>query len=139
MAETPRKEDEVYSLRYLQQLYQNQYSAVSAEMNRSLEYLGQLNAAQKTMENSNSVKGKDTLLDLGAGVYMGANVKKSDSVLVNIGGSYLAEKSIEEAKLMMATRIEKMNTLFNKLVKNRNELRDAIVQVTRRLEELTHK
>ncbi len=135
----PRKEDEVYSLRYLQQLYQNQYSAVSGEMNRSLEYLGQLNEAQKTMENVNSVKGKDTLLDLGAGVYMSANVKKSDSVLVNIGGSYLTEKSIDEAKLMVATRIEKMNTLFNKLVKNRNELRDAIVEVTRRLEELTRK
>lgn len=136
MEAKPKKEEEIYSLRYLQQLYQNQYTSITTEMNRSLEYMGQLSEAQKTIENTGAIKGKDTLVDLGAGIFMNANVKKLDNVMVSIGAGYVAEKSIEDTKQFVAARIEKVNTLFNRLVKNRNELRNAIMEVNYRLDAL---
>lgn len=139
MEQPGKKEEELYTLRYLQQLYQNQYTSVINEMNRSMEYLNELNVAQKTIESTDMINGKGALIGLGAGMYISSSVKKVSSILVGIGGGYIVEKSIDEAKQFISGRIERVTVLFNRLVKNRNEIRNAAMEVTYRLDALSSK
>ncbi|HUC38721.1 MAG TPA: prefoldin subunit alpha [Candidatus Acidoferrum sp.] len=139
MAQAGKKEEEIYTLRYLQQLYQNQYTSIVNEMNRSMEYLNELNIAQKTIESTGELNGKGALIGLGAGMYITSSVKKINSILVGIGGGYVVEKSIDEAKQFTVARIERVTALFNRLVKSRNEVRNAAMDVSYRLDALSGK
>jgi prefoldin alpha subunit len=127
------KEEELYTLRYLQQLYQGQYSGISNEMNQLLGHIGELEAALKTAENYNIVNGKNTLMHIGANVYLNANASKSETMLVGVGGGWMVEKSIDDSKLYVSKRIEKMTALFNRLSKDRKELENALMEVSQRL------
>ncbi len=129
-------EEETYTLRYLQQLYQSQYGAVSSEINRVVAYLGELNTAQKTIESADQIGGREALVHLGANVYMSAKSKKLDNVIVSVGGGYLVEKTITQAKQFLASKIEHITEMFNKLINNRNELVGAMQDVSLRLEEI---
>jgi prefoldin alpha subunit len=133
----PRVEDNIETLSYLSQLYQNQYAAITNEMNRNLEYIRELNEAQKSLENSNEISKKNALFHLGAGAYIDVKTDKVDRVLIGISGKYVIEKNIDDAKKYIAARIEKMNTIFNKLAKDRKELERALMEISYRAQMLT--
>ncbi len=139
MEQMPKQnpEENVAVLRYLQQLYQNQYNAVVSEMNRDVEYIRELNNAQLTLEKSSSISKKNSVIHLGAGIYISANINKIENVMLEIGAGYILEKSVDEAKQFIASRIEKLTSIFNNLVKNRKELEKAIIEVSYRLEALS--
>ena len=109
------------------------------DMNRSVQYLNELNGVQKTLESAPMVSGKDTLISLGGNTYINSKVKKLDSILVGVGAGYMVEKDIEDAKRFVAAKIDKVTEMFNGLLKSRNELRDAIMDVTSRLNALNRK
>ena len=130
------REEELYTLSYMQQLYQNQYSTIVSEINRDIQYLNELGALKKTLEGVELVMGRDVLVNLGANAYMNSRAEKLDSVLIDIGAGYVVEKSVDDAKLFVDARVERSTKMFNSLVKSRNELRDAIVEVARRIDTL---
>ncbi len=129
-------DEEMYTLRYLQQLYQSQYGALSSEINRVVSYLGELNAAQKAVESSDQISGREALVHLGANIYMAAKNKKLDNVVVSIGGGYLVEKTIIQVKQFLASKIERITEMFNKLIKNRNELAAALREISIKIDEI---
>lgn len=132
--EAMEKREDIYTLRYMQQLYQSQYGAVSGEVNRVVGYLEELNAAQKAVDNTDEIAGRGVLVHMGSGVYLNGKAGKMSSVIVSVGGGYLIEKDITEAKKYIASRIEHTTNVFNKLIKNRNELGAALREVSIRLE-----
>ena len=102
------REEQIYTLQYLQQLYQSQYTSIANDMNRSVEYLNELNGVQKTLENVPMVSGKDILVSLGGNAYITSKVKKLDSILVGVGAGYMVEKGVDDAKSFVASKIDKM-------------------------------
>ena len=133
------REEELYTLGYMQQVYQNQYNSLVSEINRNVQYLNELSGLKKTLESSGMADNKDVLVNLGGGAYMNSRIKKFDSVLVEIGAGLVIEKRIDEAKLFVDSRIEKATQMFNSLVKNRNDLREAILDVAHRIDALDRK
>lgn len=133
------REEELYTLGYMQQVYQNQYNSLVSEINRNVQYLNELSGLKKTLESSGMADNKDVLVNLGGGAYMNSRIKKLDSVLVEIGAGLVIEKRIEDARLFVDSRIEKATQMFNSLVKNRNDLRDAILDVAHRIDALDRK
>ncbi len=128
------KEEELYTLRYLQQLYRAQYSNISNEMNQLLGHIGELEAALKTADNYGIVNGRDTLMHIGANVYVKATASKSDTILVGVGGGWMVEKNIADSKLYISRRIGKMTDIFNRLSKDKKDLERALIEVSQRLE-----
>ncbi|MCL4379336.1 MAG: prefoldin subunit alpha [Candidatus Marsarchaeota archaeon] len=137
--ENRTREEELYTLSYMQQLYQNQYNAIVSEINRAVQYLNELAALRKTLDDSNMLNGKDVLVSLGAGAYMSSTAGRLGFVLVDIGAGHVVEKDIDSAKAFVDDRVQKSTKTFNNLVKNRNELRDAIIDVARRIDTLNHR
>ncbi len=137
--ENRTREEELYTLSYMQQLYQSQHNAVVNEMNRVVQYLNELASLKKTLDDSGMLDGKDVLVSLGAGAYMNSRSDRLESVLVDIGAGYVVEKDIGAAKAFVDDRTQRSTQTFNNLVKNRNELRDAIIDVARRIDALNRR
>lgn len=136
MAENEERENAegIEELRYMQEIYQNQYAVLNNTMNMRLQEVQMLSAVQNTLENSEMMKGKETLMHVGASVYMKTEVKNAGAVIVSIGGGYLVEKNIEEAKGYISRVMTKRTELLNGLAKNRKDLQNALIDISYKME-----
>jgi prefoldin alpha subunit len=123
-------------LRYMQQVYQNQYTMIENSMNIVLRELQELNSAQKTLENIGLVNGKEILTGIGGDFYLPGKVEHPDKVLVGIGAGYVIEKDTDSAKMHVAGLIKKNTESLNSLTKSRKELEGALIEISYRLESL---
>ncbi|MGA2799873.1 MAG: prefoldin subunit alpha [Candidatus Micrarchaeaceae archaeon] len=120
-------------LRYVQQVYQNQYAVATNSINMILQELQELNSAQKTLENVNLVEGKEALTSIGADTFFFSRVQSTKSVVMAVGGGYLVEKAIDSAKERTAKLIQVRTDRLNRIVKNRKELEAALIEISYRL------
>lgn len=127
------RRDEQGELRYMQQVYQNQYSMVNNSINMILRELQGLSSAQKTLEDMDLVNGKETLTGIGGDFYLSGSINKTDSVLVGIGAGYVIEKSVESAKTHAEELIKKHTESLNRLTKSKREIENALVEISYRM------
>ncbi|MDE1870764.1 MAG: prefoldin subunit alpha [Candidatus Micrarchaeota archaeon] len=128
------KQQSMEELRYIQQVYQNQYAMINNSINMVLRELQELNSAQKTLENIGLVKGKDTLTGIGGDFYLVGKVEDQSKVLVGIGEGYVIEKDTDSAKTHAAELIKKRTEDLNRLTKNKKEVESALLEVSYRIE-----
>ncbi len=132
------KANTIEELRYLQQIYQNQYSLVGQEIDSRLAALEELGRSLKTLENADSVAGKGSLIHVGASVYMTGTISKAKSVVVGVGAGYLVEKSVDEAKGYISDINEREVQSINKLNKTKKDIESALVEISYKAEEMSH-
>lgn len=120
-------------LRYVQQIYQNQYAVATNSINVLLQELQELNSTQKTLENVDIIEGKEALTSIGSDTFFFSKVPSARSVTMAIGGGYLVEKEIDPAKQRIATVIKTRTERLNAVMKNRKELESALIEISYRL------
>ena len=133
------QEQDLETLRYLQQLYEGQYATISEGMNRSIQYMSELTQAQRTLDKIEIVRSKESLMHVGAGVYLSAKTKNAEKVTVNIGSGYMIEESVEDAKSFIASRLEKATAEFNRLAGSRKEIDNVLSDISRRIDALIYR
>jgi prefoldin alpha subunit len=114
---------------YVERVYQNQYAMIGNAINASLEELQQLNSASKSLEDMDKLAGKESFASIGADFYVRSQIKKETKTIIGVGGGFLVEKEIDEAKQTVKKRIDAKNEMMNKLIKNRRELETAMVDI----------
>jgi prefoldin alpha subunit len=114
-------------LAYMERVYQNQYMMVGNAINSALEELQELNSASKSLEEMDKVAGKESFASVGADFYLRSQIKSDSKVIVGVGGGFLIEKPVDQAKAAVKKRIDAKNEMVNKLVKSRKELETAIL------------
>jgi prefoldin alpha subunit len=124
----------IEELRYLQQIYQNQYAMIGNSINMVLREMQELSSAQKTLENMDLVEGKEILNGIGGDFYISGKVQDPKKVLVGVGAGYLIEKDIDSAKTYVADLIKKNNDSVNGLTKNKKEVENALVEISYRID-----
>jgi prefoldin alpha subunit len=124
----------IEELRYMQQVYQNQYTMLGNSINMILRELQELNGAQKTLENIDLVKGKEILSGIGGDFYLIGKVQNPNSVLVGVGAGYVMEKDTDSAKTRVAELIKKHTDDLNRLTKNSKEIENALIEISYRME-----
>jgi prefoldin alpha subunit len=127
-------EKELEELRYMQQIYQNQYAILNNSMTMHVQEMQALSAAQKALENNDLMEGSEALTHTGAGIYMKAKIKDAGHVIVGIGGNYFVEKGIDDAKGYVSKLIEKKTEIINRLTKSRRDLQGAIIDASYKIE-----
>ena len=126
----------IEELRYIQQVYQNQYTMIGNSINMLFRELQELNSAQKTLENIDIVEGKDTLTGIGADFYLAGRIQNPKTAIVGVGAGYLVEKEIDASKTHVAALIQKHTENLNKLTKSRKEVEAALIEISYRLENI---
>jgi prefoldin alpha subunit len=129
-------EEAVQNLQYMQQVYQNQYTMLSRDINSVMEYINELNAAKTSLEKFNKIKSADMLSPIGSSVFIKTKASEENSVLVSVGASYLLEKDIDGASEYISSRIDIQTKNMQELMKARSKTEDAIFELSARLEKL---
>ena len=133
----PQPQPSLQELQYVHQLYQSQYQLLNQEMNAKLDALRQISEAQRALENANEFKDKNTLIHVGAAVYMHGKMTAPEKILVAVGSGYLIEKDIDQAKAHIAKLLDKESKALDKMAKSKRELEAAIIEISYRMEELS--
>ncbi len=126
--------DGIEELRYIQQIYQNQYAMTGNSINALLRELQELSSAQKTLESMDLVQGKETLTGIGGDFYLVGKIENPKKALVGIGAGYVVEKDIDSAKLHVAELIKKHTENLNNVTKSRKQIENALIEISYRLE-----
>ena len=136
MAENEERETakQIEELRYMQQIYQNQYAALNSSMNMHMQEVQMLGVVQTSLENNSEMKGKEALMHVGASVYMKTQIKNPDIVIVSVGGGYLVEKGVDDAKGYVSKMITKKTDMLSSMAKSRKELQNALIDISYKME-----
>lgn len=138
MSEADKNPHESLSaLRYLQQMYQNQYMLLAQEINNRIAVLDEMSGGESALKRMEQVRGAHALIDIGGGTYIGAAVDKSDSVLVHAGAGCYVEKSAANADAHMAKIMEKQRTMLGKLMSSRKQLEQTLVEISYRMSKIS--
>ncbi len=121
-------------LRYIQQVYQNQYSMTGTSINIVLQELQELNSVQKTLENMELTEDKDVLTSIGAEFFVFGKVPDHKKILVSVGANYVVEKDLDGAKAHASALVQKRTDNLTRLTKNRKEIEAALIEVSYRIE-----
>ena len=129
-------EEAVQNLQYMQQVYQNQYTAISREINAIMEYINELNAAKTSMEKFDRIKNSNILSPIGSSVFISAKAAEEPKVLVGVGGGYLVEKEIAKAIEYLSSRIDMHTKNMQELMKARSKAEDAMFEISTKLDKI---
>jgi prefoldin alpha subunit len=132
------KVEELEELRYIQQVYQNQLGVISNSINIGLQELREMGAAQKTIEEIDRIKDRSVLTNIGGDFYLNSKIWDEKTVIVGVGARYLIEKDLDSAKAFVSALVNKKTALLDKMIKKREELDAALIDVTYRIDSLIH-
>ena len=127
-------EEAVQNLQYMQQVYQNQYTTISREINAVMDYINELNAAKTSLEKFDRIKDSNMLSPIGSSVFISARAASEPKALVGVGGGYLIEKEIAKAVEYLSSRIDMHTKNMQELMKARGKAEDAMFEISARLD-----
>jgi prefoldin alpha subunit len=129
-------EEAVQNLQYMQQVYQNQYTTISREINAVMDYINELNAAKTSLEKFDRIKDSNMLSPIGSSVFISARAASEPKALVGVGGGYLIEKEIAKAVEYLSSRIDMHTKNMQELMKARGKAEDAMFEISARLDKI---
>mgnify|MGYP001268393807 CR=1 FL=1 len=86
------------------------------QMQKLEQQLQELANVKATVDEISKVDtGKALLIPLGAGVFVRANVKDTDKVVMNVGSSVVVEKDIKDASTLVSNQIQSLEEVKEKM------------------------
>ena len=99
------------------QLIQRQLQAIQQQVQALESQAGEMDLVQQVLEEfSMSAPGSDSFVTLTPGVFVKAKVLETDKVVLNIGAGAAVEKSIPDAKKIMADQGVELRKLQEELI-----------------------
>lgn len=125
-----KEEYTMEELQYMLQVYQDRYRELSEEIKETAAFVGAMHSAEKVLENLESLENKNTLINVGGGLYLNAKIEKLQNVAVEIGANLIVEKGKEEAAELLKSKIEKHTELMNKMMGETKQIEEAIYNLS---------
>lgn len=98
----------------LNQLYQKK-SIIQNQINEFSNLKDNLDSLKKSNKNS------PMYAAFGSGVFAKAELKETDTVLVNIGSNIAIERSVEDSKKLVDAQVQELSSLLKQIDKNIEE------------------
>ena len=114
------------------ELYQTQIDAVQTS-------LTEIRILESTLDD---ISGKDTietLVPLGAGSFINAEIKNEDKVIMSLGSGVAVSKTFEEAKETTAAQKKELEDTLDKLFADLQQITDIVAQLSPQAEQLMAK
>ena len=129
-----QRQNAISQMGYLQEMYNERHALVSQEIKNVVETVQELSNALNSLNAADQIGKRSTMMHMGSDVYALGTVGELKTVVVGIGGNYLVEKGIDDAKLLISGRMERYNKALQSLMKERGELESALMDISYKLE-----
>lgn len=120
-------------------LYQNQADLIQQQMEAVRGSIGELEILETTLESIKDGKDLETLVPVGAGSFLAAEIKNTEEIIMSVGAGVAITKKIEDAQETVSTQKEELQKTLEKMAQNLQQLSDIIVKLSPQAEELLQK
>lgn len=120
-------------------LYKNQAEVLQQQVEAIQASLAEVETLKSTLEDIKDEKSLETLVPVGAGSFMNAEIKKTDEIIMSVGAGVAIKKSAEEAKETLASQKEELNDSLDKMLNNLQKISQIVAQLSPQAEELMRK
>ncbi len=128
---------EIYAqLRYLQQMYSQQYEIIENDVatytiaNTSLQRNIDLLENVESMENSNIIISGE------GGAYIPAKLSKVETVMTYVGAGYLVDRSVSEASVFLRANQKKSEEFLNRMMAEKQRIERELIDIAFKMNQL---
>ena len=114
------------------ELYQTQIDAVQAS-------LAEIKILESTLDDMSGKDTIETLVPLGAGSFINAEIKNEDKVIMSRGSGVAVSKTFEEAKATTAEQKKELENTLDKLFEDLQQITNIVAQLSPQAEQLMQK
>ena len=121
----------------LQVLHQ-QMQQIQQQVQAIEQQVAEVEQVQQSLEELSQVKtGTEALVPMSSGIFVKTKLEDTSKVQMNVGGGTVVDKSIPDAKKMLADQVIEMRSVQKEITKNLEELQKQAVKVEAELSEIT--
>ena len=125
-------------LRYLQDLYGQQYENLENNIATYNLANSSLQRNIEMLERSKSMEGSNIMIGGEGGAYMSAKVGKADKIITYVGGGYMIEKSVEEALSFLRENEKRGIEMLSKLQAEKRQIEKELLDVQYKMNSLQY-
>ena len=114
------------------EIFQQQIDAVQAS-------IAEIKILESTLEDFAKKDTIETLVPIGAGSFIKAEIKNEDKVIMSLGSGVAVSKSFEEAKATAADQKKQLEDTLDKLFKDLQQITDIVGQLSPQAEAIMQK
>lgn len=130
-------QQEVYSqLRYLQNVYSQQYELLEQQIAPYTITIDGVRKGSVFLSEVKSASKKNTLVSVGGGAYVEATLGDISKTMVYVGAGYLVEKSAADAKTFVDEMLKRQEDSLKRLDADRRKLQSELMSVAYKLESM---
>ena len=124
--------------KYLElQLIQRQVQQIQQQIQALEAQAGEMDVVLQALDDfSRAKQGSESFVTLTPGLFVKAKLEKTDSVLLNVGGGAVVQKSIPDAKNVVAGQTVELMKLQQELTEQLQKLADHAEKVQEELRKL---
>lgn len=120
-------------------MYKEQAEILQNQMEAMQVTLGELESLETTVAALNEGENLKTLIPIGAGSFVNAEIKNTDEIIMSVGAGVAITKTIEDAQKTITSQKEEIRDAMGKMSKNIQTLNDMINKITPQAEQLLQK
>ncbi|KZX16764.1 prefoldin subunit alpha [Methanobrevibacter cuticularis] len=120
-------------------LYKSQAEMLQQQVEAVQSSIAEVEILESTLEDVKDKNSLETLVPVGAGSFMNAEITKTNEIIMSVGAGIAIPKTIEEAKETMASQKEELNESLDKMVDNLQKISQIVAQLSPQAEELMRK
>jgi len=120
-------------------MYKSQAELLQQQVEAIQASLAEVEILESTLEDVKGKKSLETMVPVGAGSFMNAEIKKTDEIIMSVGAGIAIKKSTEEAKETLASQKEELNDSLDKMMSNLQKISQIVAQLSPQAEELMKK
>ena len=123
----------IAQLRYMQNVYSQQYEFIQNEISAYIAELNALRGNLSIIENAPTLDNSKVLVDCDGGAYVEASLGKVQKMIVYVGAGYLVEKSLEDAKRFVNENSARREEMIRRLDGEKKKLESELVNIAYKL------
>lgn len=120
-------------------MYKSQAELLQQQVEAIQASLTEVEVLESTLDDINDKKSLETMVPVGAGSFMNAEIRNTDEVIMSVGAGVAIKKSAEEAKETLASQKEELNDSLDKMMTNLQKISQIVAQLSPQAEELMRK
>ena len=127
---------EMDELRYVQQMYQNQYYILTQQLEEITVAYAETSRTKEAIDNMAKLKNDSSMIPIGSGFYVAGKLSNDKEVLAPIGAAYAVKIEASSAKALLSRMSSRYNEQIIKLSNAKKNTEGAINEISYRLNEL---
>ena len=120
-------------------IYKNQSEMLQQQVEAIQGSIAEIEILESTLEDVKDKDSLETLVPVGAGSFMNAEIKKTDEIIVSIGAGVAVSKTADEAKEIMVSQKGELKESLDKMLDNLQKISQIVAQLSPQAEALMAK